>query len=629
VSSPLARLRDSFVSGIDPRSALFCTYGFDAPFFEAEILAAVFPARLNLDRESGSRAGYLNAADTLMQSSPVLVFFDHLTSDGPGLPYVAARVDVKPRAFHAKLMVLEYDDRFRVVVSSANLTRPAWTNLLELFVFEDLMLGEQHPWSASLQRFLEQLERFVAAERRDDVSRFRSALAAVPTGGSGTRLVSSWDRSLLASFREGLPSVSRVDVVTPFFETVGAEELGDESEGALDQIDRLGSAPRGRLFVSAQALENRLEIRGPREKIDELLRSGRWTLHRVAEEWEGDQEGAPLRALHGKMLAACDDSRCRVMVGSANITNAALLRRAPGANVELVVLAEMTPAQLRQLLPQASPLDRDGVEIVDRTDPTGEDDDTEPGAERWVESAIYWAARDSIEVRLAPGAPPISVFYEGTKLGVVETGIASFEVALRESFAIEVSDGESVGVVPLLLADPAVFAPRGGQTTLDLEAFCELLAGAREGAMSTGELPGESTGSSDEEQGLAPKHGGIPWRRILAAIHGLGISIKDEAPFPRGVEFVLHNPMKLAGLLHRLEKERDVGRFQEADHAFALHEVRRMLLRVTHELQEHEESLALVREALDTVSKRYESIRTQATNDLAGQLLILENEIAP
>jgi hypothetical protein len=564
-----------------------------------------------------------------MQSSPVFVFFDHLTSDGPGLPYIAAPVDVKPRAFHPKLTLLEYEDRFRVIVSSANLTRPAWTNLLELFVVEDLMPGEQHPWSTSLERFLERLEPFVAAERRDDVSRLRSALTGVPTGGSGTRLVSSWDGPLLASFREGLGPASRVDVVTPFFETEGDEDRPREGEGALERIDQLGSAPKGRLFVSAQALENRLEIRGPREKIDELLRSGRWTLHRVAEEWHGDQEGAPLRALHGKMLAACDDSRCRVMFGSANITNAALLHSAPGSNVELVVLAEMTPAQLRQLLPRASPLDRDDVEIVEREDPTGEDDDTEPGAERWVEAAIYWAARGSIEVRLTPGAPPISVSYEGAKLGVVEAGIATLEeVALRESFAIEVSDGESVGIVPLLLADPAVFAPRGGHTELDLEAFCEQLAGAREGEMSPGELPGEWTGPADEEPGLAPKRGGIPWRRILAAIHGLGVSIKQEAPFPRGVEFVLRNPMKLAGLLGRLEREVTLGRFQEADHAFALHEVRRMLLPLVDELRENEESAALVRDALDAVSKRYESIRSQAADGLAGQLLILENEVA-
>jgi hypothetical protein len=620
----MARLRDSFLPE-DPRSALFCTYGLDARFFEAEILPATFPVRLTLDRESGSRAAYFAAADAALQAAPVLVFFDHLTDDGPGLPYVAARVDVKPRAFQPKLMVLEYEDRFRVAVSSANLTRPAWTSLLELFIVEDLKPGEPHSWSAPLRRFLGHLERFLVPERRADLQQFLSGLVTVPAGEAGSRLLSSWDGPLLTQIGSGLGQVRRVDVVTPFFE-------GEEGRGILEQLEALGDKPRGRLYVSAHAAEERLEVRGPRDKIDALLETARWDLHRVAEEWRGDQDGAPLRALHGKMLALCDSSRCRVIVGSANVTRAAMLHAAPAGNVELVVSSDTTSARLVHMLPQATPLEREDVDIVDRGDPTGEDDDTAAGAERWVEAAVYWVAEESVELRLSDGAPTLAVSYEGLALGVASVNPSRFPVLLRESLSIEVTDGQTSGLVPLVIADPAAFTPRGSSTAVDFETFCELLAGAREAEMPVGELPRPGDGSLVDEGALSPRHGAIPWRRILAAVDGLGATLVEEAPFPRGVEFVLRNPMKLAGFQRRLDGEVAAGRFLHADHAYALHETRRMLDRVVREIEsaypDQSDSRALVHAELKRVRERYEVIRAEAPDDLAPQLRILESELS-
>ena len=51
----LARIRDVFLPNREPRSALFCTYGFDARFFEEEILPAMLPNSLSLDRAGGPR----------------------------------------------------------------------------------------------------------------------------------------------------------------------------------------------------------------------------------------------------------------------------------------------------------------------------------------------------------------------------------------------------------------------------------------------------------------------------------------------------------------------------------------------------------------------------------------------
>ncbi len=92
---------------------------------------------------------------------------------------------------------------------------------------------------------------------------------------------------------------------------------------------------------------------------------------------------------------------------------------------------------------------------------------------------------------------------------------------------------------------------------------------------------------------------------------------------------MLRNPTKLAGFLRRLEGEVQHGRFQQADRAYALHELRRMLLRVMEDIEEQPESAALVAEAVREVTARFESIRGSAPDDLAPQLRILESEIAP
>jgi len=209
VSTAFSRLREAFFDDREPQQALFCTYGFDAPFFEAEILPAVFPQRLELDRQAGSAVGYLNAADTALQSVPVSVFYDHLLGDGNELQYAAQRVNVTG-AFHAKLILLDYGDRLRAVISSANLTRPAWTHLLELFQVQDIEPQQPHPWAPGLARFLERLTTELPSERRRDVDELGGRLVKTAPDGQGSQVLSSWDGPLLPRVLEGVSELLRI-----------------------------------------------------------------------------------------------------------------------------------------------------------------------------------------------------------------------------------------------------------------------------------------------------------------------------------------------------------------------------------------------------------------------------------
>ena len=149
------------------------------------LLPALLPNSVSLDREAGSESAYLNAADTALQRRDVGVFYDHLAEgEGPELLYGSWPVDVRPRAFHAKLMLLDYGDTVRAVISSANLTAAAWTRNLELFVVEDLRRGTPHAWASGLRSFIAQLIEHVPTHTLIIGGRWARCSPGFPTPGS-------------------------------------------------------------------------------------------------------------------------------------------------------------------------------------------------------------------------------------------------------------------------------------------------------------------------------------------------------------------------------------------------------------------------------------------------------------
>ena len=611
-----SRLLDVFLPGREPEAALFCTYGVDAQFFEAEVLPWTFPLRLGLDRMAGSAAGYLNAADRALQSRFVGVYYDHLLLDGPQLPYLPIRVDVSQGAFHPKLILLDYGDTIRMVVASANLTRPAWSELLELFLVEDVRPGAAHPWAPVLRRFVRKLAEQTPPERRDEVLGLSDRLSdnAGTSGRSG--LLSSWDGPLLEAALAGFDPLSRVDVVSPFLE-------GEEGAGVFDALDH--DRLHGRLFLDADETDDGLSALGPKAKIDQLVATRRWTLYRVRRQWNGDDEDArPPRRLHGKVLSLVAGRRARVLVGSANVTRAALLGtpggRPPG-NVELCALLDVDVQGATALLPQADWVDRDEIDIQARGgDLCGEDKPSTPGAERHVTAALLWAEAGEIELRLRDGAPALEVRYEGCALGSATGPRSRLPIVLRAALFVEVDDGDSTGVVALVIADPARLVPRGTPSILELDRFCDLLAGSLELPPIPGDLPAPGAEPAPVA-GLAGASGAIPWRRILRAIQALARELVCESPFPRGVEFVLRNDTRLQGLRRRAQEAHAIGRLQDADMAYLLYEIARALHAAS---DEHADSQTLISIAEDEVRAELGVFADAAGPVVGKQLAILE-----
>jgi hypothetical protein len=612
----LARLKDIFLPEREPQRALFCTYGFDTRFFESEVIPALFPTSLRLDREAGSQDAYLHAADVALARPAISVFYDHLLGDGPELIYGTWRVDVAPRAFHPKLAVLDYGDVIRVAIGSANLSRSAWTGLLELFVVADLVPRVAHPWADGLKQFVSELIKRIPPDHHKLSLEIPGNLPAVPSASGSARVTSTWSEPLLDALLHGITGVRRVDAVTPFFE-------GSDGPGVFDELrERIGPQP-GRLYTATDDVDGRTRVSGPPEKLRELTSDGRWELHGVNKVWDGDEEGAPLRGLHGKLLGVTHAAGVRLMVGSANLTRAALLHQAPTGNVELVVLQDVAASDLKHALPQATRLRPEGVDFVDRGDPSDEDNESQAGAERYVLEATYRAASDRLSLVFAADAPELEIRYGDALLeGIRADSTWSSPLELAAPRYVTVDDGQRPGMVPFVIVDQEALAPRGNAVVIGLETFFEILAGDREPPTpADGDPRNGASAAMGDAEGVGAR-GAIPWRRYLAAVTGIGRELERERLNVRGLRFTIENPTRLRGLIDRLHQARDDRRFTGADLLYALYELEHELHRVLA-LETPDESRDLLAAAATETEQDRTELMAFAGTDVGEQLRIL------
>lgn len=619
---PLGRLREALLPNTDVRSALLCTYGLDPRFFEAEILPALLPTRLSSDANSGSISAYLFEADEALAQTPVDVYYDHIMGEGMQLKLAYQQVDLRPRAFHPKLLVAEYDDRLRVIVGSANLTRPAWTSLFELFVVEDLLEGQPHGWAAGLRTFIGAI---AASVHRQGAAATRILRCLERVGeAEPSTLHHSFDTRL---FDAAFPPVqaNAIAIVSPFFE-------GEDGAGVFDELEERYPTSPIRLFLAATKTETGYVVAGPPEKLQKLRADDCNELRLIEPLWaEVDDERAPEhRSLHGKLLAVATGDGHHVTVGSANATRAALLGKVrEGGNAELVVTATLTSAALRNLLP-ASIKAPEGV--VFAGGPEGEDEPPDSDAAKWVVSALFYANPGELRLELEPDAPKLVISYGGRSLGGTNGSHWTASMTFGADTYVTVDAGDGPAIVPIIVIDPERLTPRGGPDHLDLEALADLLAGRRNIVHGSGDhlmtqgLPG--VGASG---GSMFGKGAIPWRRILAALRGLEADLLAQLRSAEATAWTLSNPLRFGGLLDRFEAAHAGGRFLDGDLAFALHESETMLDTVcaAGTGPETAESLVLLEAAHTDVRRRLEDLVARADPGVRDQLAILNRTEAP
>lgn len=291
------------------REGLFLSFNLDLGFFEARLLGPV--------KATGAAVTVIGDANVFAP--------DPRSVRGAGHAY-ALGLAATASAFHPKLAVLAGPERALISIGSGNLTLGGWYANEEVLTTIRASRADGAPVILrDVVQFLRGLKRRVTVSplavegvdrTADQLASLLDAAAPVDTG-----------HTLLDSVRgpiiEQLPSepVDALEISAPFHD-LSARALATLIERyAVREVTVL--AQRGRAVMDPQAMERVARAAGSRLSFVQVT---------------GDEElASPYR--HGKVLTAVRDGRPTwTVVGSANLSVAALLRGVPSGNVELAVL---------------------------------------------------------------------------------------------------------------------------------------------------------------------------------------------------------------------------------------------------------------------------------------------------
>lgn len=346
--------------------ALVClatTFTFDATFFETECLGR-FLALENHPSEGESVAYLVEREEKLAQSRVAVLVDRQHARDKESLRWDVIGVSIPGGIQHAKLSVLLWANRLRLIVGSGNLTTPGYRKNLEVFGSLDLTPteGDRQSHLEALGFLDDLVERYAIGTRGEGSARERAleALAQVrerisawgELKASGPRLLlGSPTRSVVGAVRESLPRrapMRQLYAVAPFFDHDSkaprtAEALASlvARKGGHAHLDvRTETDPGGRVRAFAS-----------KALLDGLRKAGVGvTVRSVAAEQVADQpQDSEVRDLHAKMLYLAGDTHVFVMAGSSNITAAGLGAAGSGnaeANLGWLVKAGSKEASL-------------------------------------------------------------------------------------------------------------------------------------------------------------------------------------------------------------------------------------------------------------------------------------------
>jgi hypothetical protein len=361
----------------DPIGCIATTFTFDAPFFEEECLARF--AGIESDPREDQHGYIVEREERLSQVfACVLVDRAHVAKQR-SLRWHLLPVHVSSGGlFHAKVSLLAWRERVRLLVTSANLTEPGYRNNLEQAVAFEFSPQGDLPLDL-LRSGLDFLER---------------AATMAPQGGEQSIGPQGALRRFLATVRSqierwtdpawprGEPRAAFIPVFPgspSLFEQVrtawrgtGAEEAWvlspffDRGDGSREVVDQLAEclAIQGERRVSFYATGNRLRDGEVQLNVPECLAKPwksrmRHSFHLVHQRGEDGSR----RDLHAKGLWFERDGRAVQVLGSSNFTLRGMGIKGHASNVEANVAFILPDAAnafgrtCRAAFPESDPLD--------------------------------------------------------------------------------------------------------------------------------------------------------------------------------------------------------------------------------------------------------------------------------
>jgi hypothetical protein len=428
------RLLDAWVPSSDAGEPLGCvatTYTFDPLFFEEHCLSRFL--RLKTDpREDG--AAYLIEREDKLAQTTVSVLVDRATAEGSASP----RWDVLPVALpsgiqHAKISVLGWHGRIRVIIGSANLTELGYRKNQELCGVLDFHEGGEVPLGTleAILGFLQGLTDFAPGSPTESGPKARLAGLIQKLRETARRWTmesrrGEWPRvepmlsGPMEQFNEAIPArlgnlirerggpAHSACVLSPFFDKADRTTY-QPTKALVEALTERGDRWI-ELLVPVESLpDGRLRFRAPRSLVEPGPRRAEFGVFPVRD--EADSE---LRPLHSKMVWIWNDRWNVCMIGSSNFTSAGLglHDRARNAEANLVYVFP-EEGKLVAAIESTLPEWEDQVENLDKAlwEPVEEVDGEGGGGEAPLPLGFHEAIYDVTEgkpvltLRFADGLP--------------------------------------------------------------------------------------------------------------------------------------------------------------------------------------------------------------------------------
>jgi HKD family nuclease len=368
--------------------AVILTYTFEPAFFEKyclvnlRALSTCQSVTICLDR-----ATYENVLD-----APAADRSRHVN-----VRYLLHPVDV-PGVFHPKMILLTSENRARLIIGSANFTRPGLTSNAELAAVYDFRKKEREEFGSLFQSAFQFLwhisERWPSRNLRSNLQEIarQSEWIVDPSLEPGpARLLTNIEKPLLeqlAALSTG--QIQSVSVVAPYF---------DESPALMEKI--LSIIPAHKLKIYTQNGRTTLSADWLRH---EFVKKGKVEVYLT-----DYSEGELSQPLHGKLFALESSSSTTIAFGSANCTTSALLRTAKHGNLECLIACTLSPPQVRKSISRLLDPENRAERVIDPwvlVTATGDDIESRTTstliqieeAEIEKEKIVVWLSKGSLEL---------------------------------------------------------------------------------------------------------------------------------------------------------------------------------------------------------------------------------------
>ena len=323
----------------EPIGLIATSYTFDANFFESQCLARF--VGMSSDSNSHNFAYLVEKEEKLAQLKFCTVLVDHQNSSGVrNLRWDLVSVNVPKGTMHSKIFCLCWEDYYRIIIGSANLTESGQCRNREVFVSLEGRydkVGEEEYSLDGLSGHLNKIASFSGLRKKDlyATERFNLGLDYLNKNILNTQSNQDKDISLVfvdpkspdSLFKQVIPELphskaNKVIVTSPFFD----EEMNEENLRVSMELET---------YLANQA---NIRIIGPAEKDDHTKRIKYLAPESVLKGYSGKREVEYIpyfpvselnedifrRELHMKSYYFRRNDAAVFVVGSSNFTKPGL-----------------------------------------------------------------------------------------------------------------------------------------------------------------------------------------------------------------------------------------------------------------------------------------------------------------